>query len=246
MPEVPTDVPEPGIHLKPRTDLAERVLLPGDPHRALFVAQALLARPRMFNHHRGLWGYTGEAPDGASVTIQATGMGGPSTAIVVHELIDMGARRFIRIGTCGALDPDLELGQLVTAVDAVPADGTSAALGAAERCHPDPGLTERLLGGEAAPGVTVVSTDVFYEERGRLESEWRAAGAAVVEMEAATLMQLALRRGVEAACVLAVSDRLGGTGPRERLDADGIEAAGIRLGEAAIGALAPRAADPRV
>jgi DeoD family purine-nucleoside phosphorylase len=235
---VPTPVPETAIHLKPHAELAERVLLPGDPHRALFVAQALLTRPRMFNHQRGLWGYTGEAPDGAPITIQATGMGGPSTAIVVHELIEMGARRLIRIGTCGALDPALELGQLVTAVEAIPVDGTSIALGAPTRCRPDPELTEHLLAAEAATAVTAVSTDVFYEERAELEPSWRAAGAAVVEMEAATLMQLAHRRGVRAACVLAVSDRLDGTGARERLGPEGVEAAGVRLGEAALAALA--------
>ena len=92
---------EPGpIHLRPATDLAERVLLPGDPHRALAVAQHLLDGPKMFNHSRGLWGYTGAAADGAPLTIQATGMGGPSAAIVVEELIALGARHLVRIGTC--------------------------------------------------------------------------------------------------------------------------------------------------
>ena len=70
-------------HLRPGAELAERVLLPGDPGRALAVAQALLDQPpRMFNHARGLWGYTGTAPDGEPLTVQATGMGGPSAAIV--------------------------------------------------------------------------------------------------------------------------------------------------------------------
>ena len=79
------------------------MLLPGDPGRALALAQALLEKPRMFNHHRGLWGYTGTAADGEPLTIQATGMGGPSAAIVLAELIALGARRAIRVGTCGAL-----------------------------------------------------------------------------------------------------------------------------------------------
>src|ERR671916_226868 len=96
--------PAEAIHLKPATDLADRVLVPGDPHRALAVAQSLLGAPRMFNHHRGLWGYTGEAPDGRPLTVQSTGMGGPSAAIVVEELIGLGARQLIRIGTCGALE----------------------------------------------------------------------------------------------------------------------------------------------
>ncbi len=114
------------IHLRPTAPLAERVLLPGDPGRALALAQALLEEPRMFNHHRGLWGYTGAAPDGQPLTIQSTGMGGPSAAIVLAELIALGARRAIRVGTCGALAPGLELGELVIAGEAICADGTSA------------------------------------------------------------------------------------------------------------------------
>ena len=81
-------------HLSPSAELAPRVLLPGDPHRALAVAQALLEKPpRMFNHSRGLWGYSGIAADGEPLTIQSTGMGGPSAAIVCEELIALGAWR---------------------------------------------------------------------------------------------------------------------------------------------------------
>ena len=76
----------PTIHLQPTAPLAERVLLPGDPGRALRLAQALLEEPKMFNHNRGLWGYTGTAADGEPLTIQSTGMGGPSAAIVISEL----------------------------------------------------------------------------------------------------------------------------------------------------------------
>src|SRR5437588_4640460 len=98
------------IHLQPTAPLAERVLLPGDPGRALLLAQSLLEQPKMFNHNRGLWGYTGRAADGELLTIQSTGMGGPSAAIVISELASLGARRLLRIGTCGALDPSLALG----------------------------------------------------------------------------------------------------------------------------------------
>ncbi|MEA2340110.1 MAG: purine-nucleoside phosphorylase, partial [Solirubrobacteraceae bacterium] len=105
-------MPTPGFHLHPTADIAPRALLPGDPGRALALAQALLDTPRMCNHHRGLWGYTGTAADGDALTIQATGMGGPSAAIVLEELADLGVRRAVRVGTCGALDPSLELGGL--------------------------------------------------------------------------------------------------------------------------------------
>src|SRR5204863_9769614 len=101
------------IHLKPAADLAERVLLPGDPHRALAVAQELLEQPKMFNHHRGLWGYSGTARDGELLTVQATGMGGPSAAIVIEELIALGARTLIRIGTCAALTSSQAIGEIV-------------------------------------------------------------------------------------------------------------------------------------
>src|SRR5205807_1748082 len=116
------------IHLHPTAPLAERVLLPGDPGRALLLAQSLLTAPAMFNHHRGLWGYTGAAADGLPLTIQSTGMGGPSAAIVIAELADLGAQRLLRVGTCGALTPDLALGDLVVTEAAIGHDGTSQAL----------------------------------------------------------------------------------------------------------------------
>jgi len=221
----------PPIHLRPAAELAQRVLLPGDPHRAMAVAQAVLEGPRMFNHARGLWGYTGTARDGEPLSVQATGMGGPSAAIVVEELIDLGATTLIRIGTCGALGAGAQLGELVVAREVLCADGTSAALGAPERLTPDPGLTGDLERAGARPAVAV-STDVFYELRAGIEGRWLAAGAQVVEMEAATLLAIATRRMAKAAVVLAVSDLLEG-GKRVRLDAEGMEAAGVRLGEAA-------------
>src|SRR3954471_6894118 len=117
------------IHLRPTAPLAPRVLLPGDPGRALLLAQVLLDEPRMFNHNRGLWGYTGTAADGEPLTIQATGMGGPGAAIVVHELVELGARRLVRVGTCGSLVPEARLGMLVVVTEAHAADGASRALG---------------------------------------------------------------------------------------------------------------------
>jgi DeoD family purine-nucleoside phosphorylase len=220
------------IHLRPATDLAERVLLPGDPHRALAVAQHLLDGPKMFNHSRGLWGYTGTAADGEPLTIQATGMGGPSAAIVVEELIALGARRFVRIGTCGALVEDLALGDLIAAETVLPADGTSAALGANGALAPDPGLLARLLDA-GARRATVASSDLFYDPREGESAAWIEQGAVAVEMEAATILRIAARRGVEAACVLGVSDVPGGL----RASAEEMEAIGLRVGELGYAAL---------
>ena len=97
-------------HVLPSQPLAPDALLPGDPGRAMALAQLLLEKPLMSNHNRGLWGYTGETPEGRQLTVQSTGMGGPSAAIVLHELAELGVRRAIRVGTCGALDGSLELG----------------------------------------------------------------------------------------------------------------------------------------
>ncbi len=223
------------VHLRPAAPLAERVLLPGDPHRALAVAQALLDGPKMFNHHRGLWGYTGTARDGEPLSVQSTGMGGPSAAIVVEELIDLGARTLVRIGTCGALRDGFELGELVAATAVIATDGTSAALGAAPRLAPDRELAGALVSGGARP-VTVLTTDLFYDPRDDAPAAWAADGADVVEMEAAALLAVAGRRGVAAAVLLAVTDLLA-AGERERIAPDGFEQVGLALGEAAWAAL---------
>lgn len=215
------------------------MLLPGDPARALAVAQALLEQPpRMFNHARGLWGYTGTAPDGDLLTVQATGMGGPSAAIVCEELIALGARRLVRIGTCGALDPAIEPGTLIAAETVLPADGTSAALGANGALEPDPGLLARLVEAGARP-ATVATSDLFYDPREDAAAGWVERGAAVVEMEAATILQVAARRGVAAGCVLGVSDVASADGARRMAD-DEIADLGVRVGEAGYAALRSR------
>lgn len=230
------------IHLHPTAPLAERVLLPGDPGRALALAQLLIERPNMFNHHRGLWGYTGPANvDGEQLTIQSTGMGGPSAAIVLHELIELGARRAIRVGTCGALDPALALGDLVVAREAIVADGTSAALGAGERVRADPKLLARLTA--AAPSLAtgaVASTDVFYEPDSGRGAPWREQGAVAVEMEAASLFTVGARAGIQVACLLAVSDLFDVDGQRVRIDDRRLMESAEAMGRVAASALSAR------
>jgi DeoD family purine-nucleoside phosphorylase len=220
------------IHLNPAAEVAARVLLPGDPHRALAIATELLTDTRVLNQRRGLWGYTGRAPDGEPVTVQSTGMGGPSAAIVVEELIALGARTLVRVGTCGALVPGLELGQLLAAREAVAADGASRALGADGRVPADAGLLAALIAAGAREAV-VVSTDLFYDPRPDAASAW--SGADAVEMEAAAVLQVARRRGVRAACLLAVSDLLHGE-PR-RIDEGALTEVGLELGRVALSAL---------
>jgi uridine phosphorylase len=238
-PSQPTDPAHssPSLHLRPTAALAERVLLPGDPGRALALAQTLIAEPRMFNHHRGLWGYTGPArADGEPLTIQSTGIGGPSAAIVLTELIALGARRAIRVGTCGALDPALELGELVIARESIGRDGTSRALGGGERVPADPGLTAALV--RAAPGAhagPVLSVDLFYDDDERRSAG--GTGALAIEMESATLFALGARARVPVACVLAVSDTFDAAGARSRIDDHALLAAAEAMGAAAVTAL---------
>ena len=218
------------IHIHQTAELAERVLLPGDPGRALRLAQALLDSPKMLNHNRGLWGYTGTASDGALLSIQSTGMGGPSAAIVVSELIDLGAQRLVRIGTSGALAPGLGLGDLIVAESVLAEDGVGGTLGAAA---PDAELTARLAGDHRGP---VVSTDLFYDPRAGIEQAWAARGALVVEMECAALFAVAAARGIAAGAVLLVSDIV--LPARRRIDDDALHAGEQRLGAAALAALA--------
>lgn len=242
------------VHIHPTAPLAPRALLPGDPGRALALAQLVLSEPKMFNHNRGLWGYTGEAADGEPLTIQSTGMGGPSAAIVLEELCDLGLQRAIRVGTCGALVGGLRLGDLVIAEAAIAADGASRALGAGDRVAADAALVGALQaaaagdgeGDSAADGARVrtgliATSDLFYDRDPGRSGVWRAAGALGVEMEAATLLRVGELRGIAVACLLAVSDVFDADGARERIDADELLRAGERLGRVGAAALSARA-----
>jgi len=238
------------VHIHPTAPLAPRALLPGDPGRALALAQLVLAEPKMFNHNRGLWGYTGTAADGEPMTIQSTGMGGPSAAIVLEELCDLGLTHAIRVGTCGALDAALALGDLVIAEAALACDGASRALGADGPVAADPALVgalhvaaagERLDGARVHSGA-IATSDLFYERDRTRARAWREAGALAVEMEAATLLQVGRLRGISVGCLLAVSDVFAAEGERRRIDAEELLRAAERLGRVAASALAAAAA----
>jgi uridine phosphorylase len=220
-------VPFPPTILKPHEPVAERVLLPGDPGRALRLATQLIDGPRMLNHHRGLWGYSGPAADGAPLTIQSTGLGGPSAAGVVAELIALGARRLVRVGTAAALG-GTPLGALVVAEAVIAADGASRALGAAPRLTASAELSAALDGD--ARGL-VASADIHDPV---LASGWAAEGALACDLTTAAVLAAAARSGgAVAAAVLAVT-RAGG----ERLDGEALEAVEARLGAVAFAALA--------
>jgi uridine phosphorylase len=214
------------VILKPHEPVADRVLLPGDPGRALRLAQQLIEGPRMLNHHRGLWGYSGPAADGEPLTIQSTGLGGPSAAAVVTELVELGARRLIRVGTAAGLGAT-RLGTLVVADAAIVADGASRALGAGDRAAADPRLTAALAGPATVRGL-VASADIHDPV---LAAGWTAAGALACDLATAAVFAAAARHGAAAAAVLAVT-RVGD----ERLGEEAWESLESALG--AIGAAA--------
>jgi uridine phosphorylase len=141
------------------------------------------------------------------------------------------------VGTCGALDASLSLGQLIVASEALAADGTSRALGAADRVSAHPELVARLAGAADAEARTgpVVSSDLFYDGAPGAEEAWRASGALAVEMETAALFALAQRRGLRAGCVLIVSDIV--LPARRRIAAEALCEAEHRLGQVALAAL---------
>lgn len=226
-------------HLRPTAPISVDALLPGDPGRALALAQALLEQPKMCNHHRGLWGYSGVTADGRELTIQSTGIGGSSAAIVLAELARHGVRRAIRIGTCTALEGGPPLGAAIAAEGALGAEGASRALGADGTLSPDPELHSRLVGGSpGAPEAALVASVDLVSAAPGLE---RAAagpgdGVAALEMGTATLFALGPRIGVAVASALVVTATRGGAGALE--DAE-LERASTELAGVAARALAP-------
>lgn len=207
----------PQIHLRAEEgDYAPLVLLPGDPNRARRITERFdPGSTRQVNDHRGLLGFTG-AFRGHPVSVQTSGMGTPSLSIVVEELLRLGARRMIRVGTCGGIARGLKTGDLVIATAACAVDGATATYLHGEPYAPaaDFGLTRALV--EAAetaniPARTglVASVDVFYNPDDDYAQRWRDRGVLAFEMEASALFYLAARSGVQAACALTVSDVLG-------------------------------------
>jgi purine-nucleoside phosphorylase len=201
------------IHVRAEAgDYAEACLLPGDPLRAKYIAETFFddAVPR--NQERGMLGYSGTF-EGEPVSVQATGMGCPSAAIVVEELVQLGVKRLLRVGTCGGLQPDLSLGDLIVAVSAVASDRTVEKLVGFEPHVPTADFSLVHGAVHAAKGLgkpvrvgPIVSSDVFYNpDEGQYE-RWSSRGILAVEMEASVLFTLGALRKVQAGCLLTVSD----------------------------------------
>ena len=201
------------IHLRAEPgQYAEAVLLPGDPLRARYIAETYLDGAELRNEERGLLGYTGTYK-GSPVSVQGTGMGCPGATIVFEELIQLGCTRLIRVGTCGGLQPNHALGEIIVALSAVPADSTAMHLVRNEPHCPTSSWSivhgavhvAKEVGQEVHVGP-IVSSDLFYNPDDGQYERWSSRGVLAVEMEAAALFTVAALRGVEAGCLLTVSD----------------------------------------
>ena len=196
-------------------DYAETVLLPGDPLRAKWIAETFFTDPRRVNAVRNCFGYTGMWK-GEKVSVQATGMGQPSLAIYVHELLAVyDAKTLIRVGTCGGLSAEVKVRDIVLAITA----STDSAINKSFEPYTyapfaDFSLLRRAADLAAERGLTahvggIVSSDVFYVPQG-IESYGAlpAHGMLAVEMEAATLYTLAARFKARALAICTMTDCL--------------------------------------
>jgi uridine phosphorylase len=212
--------------LRPTAPIAADAVLVGDPGRALMLAQVLLEQPKMSNHARGLWGYTGRTPAGGELSIQATGMGGPSAAIVLADLAGLGVRRAVRVGTCVAIEPEPKPGDLLTILEAHTwsGDGSGAAV------LPEMGLTARLrqeLGRATRPAI-VASLDALHRSE-RVEPAPYEGGVDAADMQTAALFSTAATLGLAIAAVLIVAE----TAVGDEADEGQIESAAKLAGAAA-------------
>lgn len=201
------------IHLRANEgDYAEAVLMPGDPLRAKYIAETFFEDVRQVNGERGMLGYTGTWK-GSPVSVQSTGMGCPSAAIVAEELVMLGAKRLIRVGTCGGLQPGMTMGELIVATCATPSDRTTLNYTGGEMHAPaadfaliDSAVRHAREVGRAIRVGGIVSSDVFYQPDTQLAERWSNRGILAVEMEAAVLFTIAALKKVRAATLCTVSD----------------------------------------
>ena len=196
-------------------EIAETVLMPGDPYRAKWAAETFLDAPKLVNEVRGMLGYTGTW-NGHPVTIHGSGMGMPSLSIYANELIrDYGAKTLIRIGSCGGMQEKVKVRDIILAMTA--SSVSTPSIGIFKELNFAPCADYRLLRAAADAATAkdvpthvggIYSADVFYDERPDLNEQMIRHGILGVEMEAAELYNLAARYGVRALAVLTVSDHL--------------------------------------
>jgi uridine phosphorylase len=190
--------------LRPTAPIAADAILVGDPGRALLLAQELLEQPKMSNHARGLWGYFGATPAGARLTIQATGIGGPSAALVLGDLAELGVKRAVRVGTCVGVDASVALGDLLIVRKAIAHGGSATSLGveSGAAMTPTPELTGQLRSalGDEGEFVSIASVDAHPP------AHPTGPGIAAIDMQTAPLLARAGSLRIELAAVLIVSE----------------------------------------
>ena len=198
------------LHAEPG-DVAPFVLLPGDPNRAELIAETFFRSPHRYNEYRGLWGYTGTYK-GLRVSVQTTGMGCPSLAIVTEELARLGAKTLLRVGTAGIVSDAISPGDLVVANASVPQDGTTRMYLRGDPYAPSASFAVTRALADAAPGahVGLIQTeDAFYATGPDDVPKLAERGVLALEMEASALFLLGKLRRVETGCILVASNRIG-------------------------------------
>ncbi|MGA1436401.1 MAG: purine-nucleoside phosphorylase [Ilumatobacteraceae bacterium] len=213
------------IHLRAEPgEYAANVLCPGDPNRATHIAETFFDPGyRLVNSERGMLGYTGTF-EGQPISVQTTGMGCPSAGIVFEELAQLGARRFVRVGTCGGLLKGMRMGDTVIAMSATADDSTPLRYSGVDGFSPTAtfGLIRSAADLAAAEGSTVhvgpiVTSGLFYDPDPTAFARWKSTGHIGVEMEAAMLYTVAAMHGIEALAMMTVSDVLGDDGSTVRI-----------------------------
>ena len=216
------------VHLRAEpSDYAPAVLVPGDPRRATYIAETFFdPGARCVNTERGALGYTGTF-QGAPLSVQSVGMGGPSAAIYYSELIQLGVQRIVRVGTAGGLQPFLKMADTVVAIGATADDATVSLLTGNDPHAPVAtfSLLETAVRLARESGATVhvgsvVSSGLFYDPRPGVLQRYADRGHLAVEMEVAVLYTLAAIHGIEAVGLVTVSDLIGADGASERITDD--------------------------
>lgn len=202
------------IEAKPR-EIAESVLLPGDPLRAKWIAETFLENPKCYNDVRGMLGYTGTFR-GKPISVQGTGMGIPSALIYCHELInDYGVKNLIRVGSAGSYQKDINIRDIVIAMAASSTSGINNTRFV--NCDYSPTADFDLFMKAALyarennipiKAGNILSSDQFYEDDFNNYKKWAEFGVLCVEMEAAGLYTIAARFNVKALAILTISDSL--------------------------------------
>ncbi len=208
-------IPTPHINVSEQGIIAETVLMPGDPLRAKFIAETYLENPVQFNSVRNMFGYTGTYK-GKKISVMGSGMGMPSIGIYSYELLNFyGVKNIIRIGSCGAIQEDVKIRDIIVGMSASTTSNYASQYNLPGTYAPSASwpLMKKALDIADNKGIPVkvgniLSADIFYDDEPEVWKKWARMGVLAIEMEAAALYMNAARAGANAICILTVSDSL--------------------------------------